>query len=31
VNLQRDGGKAKAYRVRQVRRVIVKYNLGLKA
>jgi predicted RNA binding protein YcfA (HicA-like mRNA interferase family) len=31
VNLQRDGDKAKAYQVRQVRRVIVKYNLRLKA
>jgi hypothetical protein len=31
VSLQRDGGKAKPYQVRQVRRVIVKYNLGLKA
>lgn len=28
VNLQQDGSKAKAYQVRQVRAVIVKYNLG---
>ena len=28
VNLQRDGNKAKAYQVRQVRGVIVKYNLA---
>lgn len=28
VNLQRDGSKAKAYQVRQVRAVILKYNLG---
>lgn len=28
INLQHDGGKAKAYQVRQVRLVIVKYNLG---
>lgn len=27
INLQRDGGKAKAYQVRQVRTVILKYNL----
>ena len=31
VNLQRDGDKAKAYQVRQVRRLIVKYNFRLKA
>ena len=31
VNLQRDGNNAKAYQVRQVRRVVVKYNLRLKA
>jgi predicted RNA binding protein YcfA (HicA-like mRNA interferase family) len=31
INLQRDGDKAKPYQVRQVRRVVVKYNLGLKA
>ena len=31
VNLQRDGDKAKPYQVRQVRRVILKYNLRLKA
>ena len=30
LNLQRDGDKAKAYQVRQVRRVLVKYNLRLK-
>jgi len=28
INLQRDGNKAKAYQVRQVRNVILKYNLG---
>ena len=28
LNLQRDGSKAKAYQVRQVRKVIVKYGLG---
>jgi predicted RNA binding protein YcfA (HicA-like mRNA interferase family) len=28
INLQRDGGKAKPYQVRQVRDVIVKYHLG---
>ncbi len=28
VNLQRDDSKAKAYQVRQVRNVIVKYELG---
>ena len=28
INLQRDGSKAKAYQVRQVRAVIVKYKLG---
>lgn len=28
INLQRDGSKAKAYQVRQVRNVILKYNLG---
>jgi len=28
VNLQRDGNKAKAYQVRQVRKVIAKYGLG---
>jgi hypothetical protein len=28
LNLQRDGNKAKAYQVRQVRKVIVKYGLG---
>ena len=27
-NLQRDGSKAKAYQVRQVRALIVKYKLG---
>jgi len=31
INLQRDGDKAKPYQVRQVRRVVVKYTLGLKA
>ena len=28
INLQRDGNKAKAYQVRQVRKVIMEYNLG---
>ena len=28
INLQRDDSKAKAYQVRQVRNVILKYNLG---
>lgn len=28
INLQRDGSKAKAYQVRQVRNLILKYNLG---
>ncbi|MBI5875242.1 MAG: type II toxin-antitoxin system HicA family toxin [Deltaproteobacteria bacterium] len=28
VNLQRDGSKAKTYQVRQVRNIILKYNLG---
>lgn len=28
LNLQREAGKAKAYQVRQVRAVIVKYKLG---
>ncbi len=28
VNLQRDDGQAKAYQVRQVRAVILKYKLG---
>lgn len=28
INLQHDDGKAKAYQVRQVRNVILKYNLG---
>jgi hypothetical protein len=28
INLQRDGGKAKPYQVRQVRAVILKYRLG---
>jgi len=28
INLQDDGGKAKAYQVRQVRVVILKYSLG---
>lgn len=27
INLQRDGAKAKAYQVKQVRAVIVRYNL----
>ncbi len=28
INLQHDGSKAKAYQVRQVRNVILKYKLG---
>ncbi len=28
INLQRDSGQAKAYQVRQVRAVILKYKLG---
>jgi len=28
INLQRDGSKAKMYQVRQVRNIILKYNLG---
>jgi hypothetical protein len=28
INLQRDGGKAKPYQVKQVRNVILKYRLG---
>ena len=28
INLQRDGGDAKPYQVKQVRRVILKYRLG---
>jgi len=28
VNLQKDGSKAKPYQVRQVRRIILKYELG---
>ena len=28
INLQREGNKAKVYQVRQVRAVILKYNLG---
>jgi HicA toxin of bacterial toxin-antitoxin, len=28
INLQRDGNKAKVYQVRQVRAVLLKYNLG---
>ncbi len=28
INLQRDGGKAKPYQVKQVRTVILKYRLG---
>ncbi len=27
INLQRDGSKAKPYQVRQVRQILVKYNL----
>ena len=28
INLQRDGSKAKVYQVRQVRNIILTYNLG---
>ena len=28
VNLQRDGNKAKAYQVRQIRKVLLRYGLG---
>ena len=28
LNLQRDGNKAKAYQVRQVRKILLKYQLG---
>lgn len=28
INLQRDGSKAKVYQVRQVRAIILRYNLG---
>lgn len=28
INLQRDGDKAKAYQVRQVRNVLLKYKMG---
>ena len=28
INLQKDGSKAKPYRVKQVRNIILKYNLG---
>jgi len=28
INLQRDGGQAKRYQVKQIRTVILKYNLG---
>jgi len=28
INMQRDGSKAKVYQVRQVRSIILKYNLG---
>jgi len=28
INLQRDGNKAKAYQVRQVRKIIMEHNLG---
>ena len=28
LNLQRDGNKAKAYQVKQVRKVVVRYGLG---
>jgi len=28
INLQKAGGKAKVYQIRQVRKIILKYNLG---
>ena len=28
INLQRDGDKAKQYQVRQVRNILIKYNMG---
>ena len=28
INLQREGGQAKPYQVKQVRTVVLKYNLG---
>jgi hypothetical protein len=28
INLQRDGNKAKPYQVRQVRNILIKYNMG---
>jgi len=28
INLQREGNKAKVYQVRQIRSIILKYNLG---
>ena len=28
INLQRDGGNAKPYQVKQVRNIVVKYKLG---
>jgi hypothetical protein len=31
VNLQRDGSKAKVYQVRQVRRILLKYDLGARS
>ena len=31
INLQKDGNKAKPYQVRQVRNIILKYNLGDKS
>ncbi len=31
INLQRDGNKAKVYQVRQVRNIILKYELGGKS
>jgi len=31
INLQRDGSKAKAYQVRQVRSILLKYGLGGKS
>lgn len=31
INLQREGNKAKVYQVRQVRNIILKYELGEKS
>ena len=31
INLQRDGSKAKVYHVRQIRNILLKYQLGAKS